>query len=173
MIGSTDFISVEESKKKRIWRTTILKGSEDGELKELQGTSDKNNSRSTYLLKKGSSQCIFKTVYWPISNKQKPSQAREEYDLLLKGSELSDGIEKPLGFKEIQVKGLDKNVFEALYEYSGETLDTMVEKLDWKTVINYMGSVAGIMASLEARKITCFDIKPKNIAVMSGVVKIV
>ena len=48
----------------------------------------------------------------------------------------------------------------------------MVGKLDGKIVIDYMGSVAGIMANLEAGKIFYSDIRPENLAVISSVIKI-
>ena len=83
-----------------------------------------------------------------------------------------DGVVAPISFSEIDDIHLPHHIIEMVYEYGGEDLDTALKNADGKKIMDTMESVVRIMAKLEQKQIFHADIKPGNIVVFDGVVKL-
>ena len=85
----------------------------------------------------------------------------------------ADGVAAPISISEIDDKDLPHHIIEFVYEYGGEDLFTALKNADGQKIVEVMVSVVKIMAKLELNQIFHSDIKPGNIVISNGVVKMV
>ena len=105
---------------------------------------------------------------------EKIRQIKDEFMISIKAHEAaSDGVVAPISFSEIDDKFLPHHIIELVYEYGGQDLDTALKNADGKKIMDAMESVVRIMAKFEQKQIFHSNIKPGNIVVFNGVVKLV
>ena len=78
----------------------------------------------------------------------------------------------PILYEEAEDEDLKEYSVEAVYEYGGENLLTALKNATGLEVMKVMGAVARIMAKLEIEHIFHSDLKPANIVIANGVVKL-
>ena len=130
-------------------------------------------SRAIYRVESKYVTIIFKAITCSNESNGTIRQIKEEFDLSMKAYKAArDSVVVPISFEEVEDTELNEHVIEIVYEYGGDDLLTALENKTGEEIMKVMGSVAKAMACLEAKNIFHSDIKPENIVISDGVVKL-
>ena len=166
-------ITMSVAKKKRVYRTSVLAPYEGCSMFLLHRGGTDNEPRYVYRVEKDDVTVVFKATTCFNSNKESVRQIKEEFYLCKRAYESArDGVVKPISCEEIEDKKMGRFYFEAVYEYGGENLLIALKNSDAEEIMNVMAGFANTMALLESKHIFHSDIKPANIVISSGVVKV-
>ena len=170
MKGSSSEIPVKKAKERFVWQTPVLMPYENGSMIELK----KEGHKGVYKVIDGLVTVIFKTITCDRGDNESIRRVKEEFTVSVKAHEAaSDGVVTPISFSEMEDTDFPHHIIELVYEYGGEDLITALKDADGQKIMDVMGSVARTMAKLEKNKIFHSDIKPGNIVISNGVVKLV
>ena len=166
-------ITVDIAKAKCLYRTSVLGPYKDSSMFLLQKAGSGEEPRAVYRVEKDFVTVILKTATCPKQNQESIKRIQEEFNLAMKAYKAArDGVVLPISFEEIIDNVLGEYCFEAVYEYGGENLLTALKNSNARDIMNVMRTVAKIMARLEVKNIFHSDIKPANIVISDGVVKL-
>jgi len=167
--------SIQYGKKKQKVKTDILdKFIKDGKMEQIH----KGENRDIYKITSGSKTYIFKSISCLLTNEEIIKEVREEYSINLECSKLTEGVVKPLDFKQIVDEEIGEFTIEILYEYFGENLLSLIaeeenKRKDAKDIMKIMRSVALTMKCLHENGFCHYDLKPENILINNEEVKII
>ena len=166
-------ITVEIAQAKSICRTSVLGSYKGASMLLLQKTGSAEEPRAVYLVEKDPVTVIFKTTTCPQENQETVRQIKDEFSLSMKAYKAaSDGVVVPISLEEFEDDVLGEYHFEAVYEYGGENLLEALKNPTGEEVMKVMGTVAKIMARLESQNLFHSSIRPTNIVISNGVIKL-
>ena len=166
-------IPIDEAITRCLCQTSVLIPYKGGSMIQLQRGGVPGNFRTTYKVTKDLVTVAFKSITCNKGDHEKIRQIKEEFKLSIEAYKAaSDGVVTPISFAETDDRYLPEHIIELVYEYGGDNILTALKNADGKKIIEVMVSVAKIMSKLENHKIFHSDIKPENIVISNGVVKI-
>ena len=166
-------IRVEDMILRFICRTRVLEPYKSGHGILLDKGSKKDRAKGIYKITCHSTIVIFKILACPNDDINSIKELKDEYELSVKAYKAAhNGVIKPMDFCEINDDVLHEYVLESIYEYGGDDLSVALSNADSKMIMEVMTDVASTMAVLEEDKIFHSDIKPENIVIKNGGVKI-
>jgi len=142
-------------------------------MQEIHSRNDNQSIRRIYKITKGSEIYIFKSIDCSLDDEESKKNLIEEYEINLKSSELSEGVVKPHACVKREIIVIKRFIIEILYEYAGENLLLSAKEEKPENIMKYMTSVATTMKVLEKNSISHYDLKPENMVIKNGVVKII
>jgi len=164
---------IEDGKEAHLYQTDILdEFLGGGRMEEIGSQSENGWHRKIYKITKESRAYILKTISCPLDDESK-KELIEEYKINLRCSELSKGIVKPKKYREEENIRIKRFTMEILYDYCGENLLSLMGKENAKNIMSIMTSVAETMKVLEQNNISHYDLKPTNMVIQDGVVRII
>lgn len=172
MIGGRTTIFLETAKEKKLYRTDLLDQFKGGMLEELQKTVINDEVRTLYKVHRESESFIFRSVVCPLDDAKAIDQVRNEYQISLRCSKLTDAVAKPLKYKELVDEGGKQMVVETLYECFGETMHSLLRKLSAKVLLDVMMRSLEPLAILQENGVFLSSLTPSNILVKDGIAKI-
>lgn len=116
---------------------------------------------------------ILKALCCHKSEKTMLEQARAEFNIASEISKINEHIAAALKIEEFKDTETDEVHIEILMEYGGETLEEYIKKISKKEIMPIIRQTIEAFACLESRGIFHSDIKPKNIVMKNGIVKII
>ena len=166
--------SVDAAKSNFICRTSLLEPYKEGLMFLLQKAGSESGVRAVYRVESGPITVIFKTISCSATDSEAIRQIKDEIDLSIKAYQIArDGVVALISFKKIEKTDLNETIFEIVYEYGGDNFLTAFKDANGQKIMDAMETVAKIMARLESENIFHSDIKPENIVISNGVVKLV
>ena len=116
---------------------------------------------------------ILKVVSCDLEDPETIKEIKEEYEFATKAYKIAkEGVARPIDIKDIKDDLRSEHIIEMLFEYCGTNLLAALKDADTKTIMDAMMQVALTMAKLEEKKIFHSDLKPENLAILNGVVKV-
>ena len=164
--------SLEKAKSNGWYHTDVINEFKEGTITEIQKNMG-NRLRATYLIEANSKKYVLKTLSCPSNDNEYINQANEEYDFSFNYYQYTDGIAKPLRAERLNDESSSRFIIEILYEYCGEDLKSLLGKLEPEKIVEYMGQIAGTMATLHSNHVFHCDLKLANFAVFNEKVKLI
>jgi len=125
-----------------------------------------------YKLSCDGNEYVLKTVDVLKSNSKKQDSLDHEFNIAHKMGKECEHIMKAYNMMKID-KSETIIRYEFLFEYAGESLDKLYETASPEEIKMWLMQSLIAIQYLEARRVTHFDIKPKNIAFKDGLIKII
>jgi len=165
--------SITVGKRKGYVRTSILDKYENGgQMQRIPRSGFDNCDRRVYKITRGSEEFIFKSVSCLLEDGETKSYLREDFYIQMKFS--GSGVVKMIDYRENEDNEIGEFTIEALYEYFGENLLSLIEREEEaKNIMNMMTSVAFTMKRLQQLNISHGDLKPGNMVTKDGIVKLI
>eukprot|EP01022_Parablepharisma_sp_SALTPOND_P005988 TRINITY_DN124374_c0_g1_i1.p1 TRINITY_DN124374_c0_g1~~TRINITY_DN124374_c0_g1_i1.p1 ORF type:complete len:574 (+),score=49.06 TRINITY_DN124374_c0_g1_i1:228-1949(+) len=154
--------------------TAILDPYFSGSMEEVNchNVADEIKTK-VYKIYHESSVYILKMLSCPKDLKDILDQTRNEYQLVQKLSWQNSHIAQALDKQEWEDPESDEVHIEMLFEYGGEPLSKYYKKLTVKDLMSIIRKTLAPLALLEANGVFHSDIKPQNIVIKDGDVKII
>jgi len=154
-----------------LYVSDILDAYGDGNLQILYISEDKTRTVCRVTHKTG--QYIFKSVSCPIASADDIKLTEKEYQISKEMYSHTHYIAKPMDMKKVTDNSTNETYIEMLYEYGGESLATLIGKLDVTLLLDIAAKMLEPLSIMEANGIFHSDIKPDNIVIKDGIVKII
>ena len=165
-----DNYTVRDAKDDRLIWTGILDGYLDWNFISLPSSNNSN----VYKIQKGSEAYILKTICSTLENTEEIKQIKYGYNISCLAYEFAgNGVAKPINYKEHRSKKSKKVYSEMLYEYCGDDLEKALLGKPSRMIFDIMKKTLDTFAILETHNIFHSDIKPQNIAICNGIVKVI
>lgn len=157
------------------YNTDILKDYFGGNINEIcsQKFGDKEPSRKVYIVEHEGKQAILKIISSPDNLIEEIKQAEKEYDIAFKYSKENIHFASPLGKERFEDKQSKTIHIETLYEYGGEDLYSQIGTLKGKDLMMVIKKSLSPLAFLEINHVFHGDIKPQNIVIKDGLLKVI
>ena len=158
-----------------IYMSTILDAFAGGHIQLIQQTwsDDKTLQRSVSVVFFNQEKYILKVINSLQSMTDEIIQARKEYQIGLENAKENSHIAKPLAIQEAIDPAADTISIETLYEHGGADLKTLMGKLNAQEIFAFIKKTLDPLVHLESKGIFHSDIKPENIVIKDGVVKLI
>jgi len=162
-----------KSVKNIFYMTSILDSLPEGQIQKLQESID--GTRSVFLItcNNNNSRYILKTFTCNSESKSDIDNARDEFARTKRLAKLSKHIAEPLKIDEIGNNELKEAYIEILYDYEGENLLSLIGKLDSMQIIDIALKTLEPLSIMAANNVFHGDIKPGNIVIKDGILKII
>eukprot|EP01022_Parablepharisma_sp_SALTPOND_P019157 TRINITY_DN323_c0_g1_i4.p2 TRINITY_DN323_c0_g1~~TRINITY_DN323_c0_g1_i4.p2 ORF type:complete len:456 (+),score=36.68 TRINITY_DN323_c0_g1_i4:170-1369(+) len=167
-----DKVEIKDAKGE-LYKTKVLDPYMGGWMIELRTTIIGGVTKAIYKVHKDSDTYILKTFNCSLFNQEAINQAKKEYELSLQCSKLTKDIARPVGYDELMSKPIKRAIIEVLYEYGGESLHSMIGTLEGEDAVEIMKKTLEPLVILEENGIFHSDLKPDNIVVKDGKIKII
>ena len=181
---------ITAGKRKGYVRTSILDEYKNGgQMQRISASHSDSSGRSVYKIIRGREEFIFKSVTCLLKDETTRNYLREDFDVhrksCVKDVDASgrviyeEGVVKMIIDKENEDVETGEFAIEALYEYFGENLLSLIKKgeevnnNEARNIMDMMTSVALIMKCLQIRNISHGDLKPENMVTKDGIVKLI
>ena len=154
--------------------TGILDRFPDATYHTLRSDTDANTglTRFVYKIVHQPDIYILKTIPCKFSDANAIAQARQEYEIPLSLSQISNHIIKPIAMEEFKDTESEVIYIEMLFEYGGESLATKIGTMQPAEVLSAIRQTLDALALIESKGIFHSDVKPENLVVLNGRIKL-
>eukprot|EP01022_Parablepharisma_sp_SALTPOND_P014618 TRINITY_DN2002_c0_g1_i2.p1 TRINITY_DN2002_c0_g1~~TRINITY_DN2002_c0_g1_i2.p1 ORF type:complete len:425 (-),score=57.66 TRINITY_DN2002_c0_g1_i2:798-2072(-) len=154
--------------------TSILDPYLTGTMEEIHSNDISDDIKTkVYKIYHNSTTYILKILICSKQSIEAADQARAEYNIARKLSQESPNIAAPLGKDEWVDPATDEVYIEMLFEYGGEPLTHCIKKLGTKDLMTIVRKTLTPLALMEKNGVFHSDIKPHNIVIKDGVIKVI
>jgi len=166
-------IKVKDAKNDELYKTDILDHLIKGWLEKMNIVENYSDTRDIYKVSKQNERYLFVSTEYDISKEELVKQAKKEYKDLEKLANHYKNIAKPIEYKSIKLKKLNKIVVEYLYEYKGQDIYHVLKDRDVERVLDVMVKVLEPMKVMEEKNACNGNLRPEFILVNNDNVIIV
>lgn len=162
--------------KESLFMTDILDPYENGFVQQIHyNTSDEGKTtRYVFIVHHNNEKYILKATCCLSSESDEIEQAKKEYTIGKTLAEQCEFIAKPLDYKELEDKKAGLVYIEALFEYAGEDLSSLVgTKMTTDYFLTLARKTLEPLTFLESKGVFHSDIKPHNIVIKDGIIKLI
>ncbi len=155
--------------------TDILDKHLPGYCETLYAVTDETTHSHRAVLKIYASSDIYvlKTFQYATTEVKDIEQARQEYEIPLNLAQGNNHIIKPLVKKELEDKAAGVLFIEMLFEYGGNNLLSLMNNLKPEELLSILRQTIDALAYLESQGVFHSDVKPQNIVIRNGIVKLI
>ena len=153
------------------YHSTILDAYAGGYIETLYEAPDK--TRSVYTVYYKGEKFILKIMCYRKSMAKEIEQARKEWQLAYELARGNCHIIKPLDTQDGIDEASNIQTIETLYEYGGEDLTSLMGKLNAQELLVLIRKTLVPLVYLESRGVCHSDLKPENIVIKDGFVKLI
>jgi len=152
-----------------LYMTSVLDSLPNGQIQEsIDGT------RSVFFIScNDNTRYILKTFMCPSDSKEDIEAIRAEYDRAKRLAKLSKHIAEPLKKDELGDEEVKEVYIEILLDYDGESLISLIGKLDAMQVIDIALKILEPLSIMAANNVFHSDIKPGNFVMKDGILKVI